>query len=163
MTLSAGEVWCNYLNFCLMYRTRVQNWKESIEPFKWRLIVTIFAEAWNNRIASSDKRSNTLIGDELNTLFEQAGFLDLAQPTDSSLLKQSILRGPKIIIVLEGAGTKRSKATCTDSKQWRHEPTQKNVTKHVKRSLCAEAQIPGIVPWCPNISVSEEDVASSTE
>ena len=68
--------------------------------------------------------------------FEQAGLLDLAQPTDSS----------PIIIVLRGRGTKRSRETCTDSKQWRHKPTQKNVTKHLKYLLSAEAQISGIAP-----------------
>ena len=63
------------------------------------------------------------MGGELNTLFEQAGFLDLAQPTDLSYLLEWIdpddvlpsELAPQIIIVLRGGGTKTSRATCTDS------------------------------------------------
>ena len=87
-----------------------------------------------------------MIGDEPNALFERAGLLNLAQPIDSSLREQSLLRGPKIIIILEGGGIKRLRVTCTDSKQWRHKPTQKNVTKHLQYLLSAEAQISGIAP-----------------
>ena len=54
------------------------------------------------------------MGGELNTLFEQAGFLDLAQPTDLSYLLEWIdpddvlpsELAPQIIIVLRGEGTK---------------------------------------------------------
>ena len=63
------------------------------------------------------------MGGELNTLFEQAGFLDLAQPIDLSYLLEWIDPDDvlpfelalQIIIVLRGGGTKTSRATCTDS------------------------------------------------